>query len=326
LNRSFYKDLARLPDEIWQGDNIVLFTGIMQHQLIGMARFLRERKSFVEAKVVCQLMFDPSWLPWGALARRGTSLYRAAFRLLKPQIGKTVFFTTENEHLERVYKTRFGVKPGLLPIPLCGARECKPPDAPIQVGFFGYSKTEKGFHLLPEAIKQCLAARPDLQFRVQIQHHENEPETIAADQALRQIPTLQVFDGDLSADDFAAATAPLDVMLLPYNQTFFGTRGSGLYIESISAGRLIVAAEGIWAARGIEAGDAVGIVFSPYTSEALAHALLRLCSNFNESRALARAKAAAHARANSIEAYVEALFNITVGSTTGPQTDKPSPS
>ena len=85
-------------------------------------------------------------------------------------IGKTLFFTTENEAIAGLYRDRYGIKTSILPVPFGDT----PPAAPCSgrpiFGFFGYSKCDKGFHLLPEAIEICRAHGLDANLTIQLQH------------------------------------------------------------------------------------------------------------------------------------------------------------
>lgn len=310
LNASFERDLEKLPFEVWDAGNIVLFPGLFQHQVLGLARFMRRNAGEIQAKVVCQLMFPPTWTPWGRIAKRGRAIYRQAFRLTSGLTNKTLFFATENEHVAQIY-ARLGVTTHALPVPIKGSLSNKNDNGRICIGFFGYSKSEKGFHLLPEAIKICKDARLDLDFSVQIHHHGQEPETIRAAEELGKISSTRLLRGALSAEDYAAETAKVDIMLLPYDPVLFGLRGSGIFVESASVGRAIVAAKGIWAACCIEAGEAAGETFEPYDSASLAAAILVLCTGLSRAKTQAAERASDFARKYSVNTYIENLFAIT---------------
>ena len=308
LNESFEADLERLPHEVWAAGNIVLLPGLMQNQLLGLARFLSSRE--IQAKVVCHLMFEPSWTSWGQPSSIGEGIYRKAFSLLSNQIGKRVFFTTENRFMSNLYAADFHIATGILPVPLLGTERGEHIHEKIQIGFFGYSKIEKGFHLLAEAISICLSKRDDLQFKIQI-NHDGDNAVAAAEHELRKNPTLILFEGVLSAEEFAVETSLVDIMLVPYHPDLFGYRGSGIFTESITSGRPIVASKRTWAGLSVDMGQAIGETFDPYTSECLAAAILRLCSELKEKQAEAMAKASSFKNANSIETYAKNLFLIT---------------
>lgn len=308
LNRSFEKDLANLPSSLWDSENLVVFPAISQNQILGLMRFLGGMPSGALPCIVAQLMFAPDWVPWGGIGIRGAGIYAAAFAMAKPRLGSKLLFTVENEAMARLYREGFGISSRILPIPFGNQAPCRMGVGKLRIGFFGYSKTEKGFHLLPRAIEICRAQGLDADFTVQIQHSGWEPATVAAEKALRALPGVTLLDGVLSSEDYAAAMSGTDVMLLPYDPAAFGLRGSGLFTESAAAGRPIIATKGTFAALSIEIGGAEGEVFAPRTSEALAAAITRLAARLPAAKASAAARAAAFARGHTPEAYVSVLL------------------
>ncbi len=157
LNWLFRRDLARLPPEIWDHDNIVVIPGMTQNQIFGLSKFLASLPAHKRPSVICQLMLPPTWAPWNGIAIQGERLYREAFDFAAPLIGKSLFFMSDNNVQHDLFLKTFGIETGWLPIPFAiGAPVVKPPPAegaPVKAGFFGYSKMEKGFHLLPDTIE-----------------------------------------------------------------------------------------------------------------------------------------------------------------------------
>ena len=162
--------------------------------------------------------------------------------------------------------------------------------------------------MLPEAIEICRAHDLDANFTIQLQHSGWEPATVAAERALRQIPGVRLVEGMLSHEEYTFETGKVDAMLLPYDPVLFGFRGSGIYTQSVAAGRPVIASAGTFAGASIASGKAEGEVFSPQDSAALAAAIMRLCSRLADSHARAAKLAKAFARKHSAEAYVDLLL------------------
>jgi glycosyltransferase involved in cell wall biosynthesis len=281
---------------------------VSQNQIVGLVRTLRAKADGERPRVVCQLMFAPSWTPWGRNGTLGQSLYRKAFAQAGPMIGKTLFFTTENEALAGLYRDRFGIETSILPVPFGDAEPAAPCSGRPALGFFGYSKCEKGFHLLPEAIEICRAHGLSANFTVQLEHSGWEPATVATERALRQIPGVRLVEGVLSHEEYTAETGKIDAMLLPYDPELFGLRGSGIFTQSIAAGRPVIASAGTFAGASIAKGEAEGEVFSPQDSAALAAAIIRLCSRLDDSHRRAAKLAKAFAQKHSAASYVNVLL------------------
>jgi hypothetical protein len=310
LNAAYEQDLTALPPDVWSSEKLIVVPAVSQNQIAGLVQTLRGKADGERLRVVCQLMFAPNWTPWGRTGRLGKRLYRKAFALARPIIGKTLFLTTENEAMAGLYRDRYGIETSILPVPFGDTEPAVPCSGRPAFGLFGYSKCEKGFHLLPQAIEICRAHGLDANFTIQLQHSGWEPATVAAERALRQIPGVRLVEGMLSHDEYTAETGRIDAMLLPYDPVLFGLRGSGIFTQSVAAGRPVIASAGTFAGASIASGRAEGEVFSPQNSAALATAIMRLCGRLADSQARAAKLAHAFARKHSAEAYVDVLLAL----------------
>lgn len=310
LNRSFRQDLEALPREIRTADHLIVITAICQNQISGVVDFMRARPQESLPTVVCQLMFPPNWTPWERPARYSDAYYRKALHKAQPLIGHKLFFTTENEAIAKIYRAQYGLETTILPVPFAGARSPHRAGKTIRLGFFGYSKTAKGFHLLPEAAAMCRDAGLDVEFCIQVQHSQWEQATIQAERRLRAMPNVSLIEGSLHSHDYIAETDKADVVLLPYDPLLFGMRGSGIFTESVAAARPIIASDGTFAAESIRKGEAQGEIFAPYSADELAHAVARILPRLSQMQARAEAQAEAFARKHSGDAYVDELLSL----------------
>jgi glycosyltransferase involved in cell wall biosynthesis len=330
LNEAFERDLRALPLDIWQPDNLIVVVAITQNQILGLVRFLRAMPRNRLPRVVCNLMLPPSYLPWGAVSAHGKKYYRAAFRLAAPLIGRSLLFTVENEAmrtlyskligrslfftvenaaLRTLYRKDFGVQTRILPVPFGASGPPRTMEGRVRLGFFGDSRCDKGFHLLPRAIALCQRDGLDAEFIVQIQHSGWEQRTIEAEAALRALKGVRFLEGELSTEDYTAWTGRTDVMLLPYDPVAFGAaRGSGIFAESVAAGRPVIATRGTFAGTSVENNQAEGEVFAPHASEALAAAIARLIPRLPACKARAAERAKDFARSHSPGAYIDVLL------------------
>jgi glycosyltransferase involved in cell wall biosynthesis len=211
--------------------------------------------------------------------------------------------------MHALFEKDFGIRAKILPIPFDGSPRKETGDGTMRLGFFGYSKCDKGFHLLPKAIALCQRQRLAAEFVVQIQHSGWEQRTIEAERALRALEGVQFVEGVLTGAEYAAWTSQIDVMLLPYDPVAFGAaRGSGIFTESVAAGRPVIASRGTFAGASIENNEAEGEVFTPYTSEGLADAIARLIPNLLACKARAAERTEAFARHHNADTYVDVLL------------------
>jgi glycosyltransferase involved in cell wall biosynthesis len=229
--------------------------------------------------------------------------------LAAPLLDRVLFFTVENKAMQALLKQDFGIGAEILPIPFDGSPRKETGDGTVRLGFFGYSKCEKGFHLLPKAIELCRRQRLAAEFIIQIQHSGWEQRTIEAEHALRTLKNVRLVEGVLTGAEYAAWTSQTDVMLLPYDPVAFGAaRGSGIFTESVASGRPVIASRGTFAGASVEKNEAEGEVFEPYTSEKLAAAIARLIPRLPDCRVRAAERTEAFAREHSADAYVDVLL------------------
>ncbi|MGH6801110.1 MAG: glycosyltransferase [Methylocella sp.] len=85
-------------------------------------------------------------------------------------------------------------------------------------------------------------------------------------------------------------------------------RGSGIFPESVAAGRPVVGSKGTFAGTSIEKNQAGGEVFAPHTSEALGAAIGRLMPRLPACKARAAERAQDFARSHSPGAYIDVLL------------------
>jgi glycosyltransferase involved in cell wall biosynthesis len=311
LNQDFERDLHALPGDVWQPGKLLYVVAISQNQILGLIHFLRKLPQSRLPRVACNLMFPPSFVPWGTVSQFGKQYYAKAFEAAAPLAGRTLYFTVENEAMHAVYGDDFGLDTIILPIPFAGARPKQTKAGPVRIGFFGDSKCDKGFHLLPEAIALCQEMKLRAEFVIQIHHNHWELRTIAAERALRALNDVRLVEGILSCDDYETLTSEIDVMLLPYDPIAFGpARGSGIFTESVAAGRPVVAAQGTFAGGHVSRQKAEGEVFAPFTGAALAAAIARLLPRLPACKARAAKRAKEYARRHNPDAFTEALLGL----------------
>lgn len=311
LNEDFERDLKTLPRDVWKPDSLICVVAISQNQILGLVRFLRGLPRGRLPCVVCNLMFPPSFVPWGSVSQDGKEYFRRAFELAAPLTCRNLHFTVENEAMRAAYNQDFGLSTRILPLPFGDRERRQSKEGPARIGFFGDSKCDKGFHLLPKAIALCQEEKLGAEFAVQIQHSHWEARTIEADQALRALKGVRLLEGILSGEDYDTWLSRTDVILLPYDPIAFGpARGSGIFAEAVAAGCPVVATQGTFAGDSIRNREAEGEVFVPHTSEALAAAIIRLLPHLPACTARAAERAKDYANAHSPDAFVDVLLEL----------------
>src|SRR5262249_9737226 len=131
-----------------------------------------------------------------------------------------------------------------------------------RVVFLGGARTEKGFPLLVEAIRELL----DYKIDWSIQCHLDDPsDTISAEarQILDRIvsPPRHRIPEALDSSEYYGLVNSADLIVLPYRERFYRSRTSGIFVEALSAGKPVVTTAGTWMADHIDNG-AAGTTFA----------------------------------------------------------------
>jgi len=119
------------------------------------------------------------------------------------------------------------------------------PDERINLVCAGNASKNKGYGLLPEAIRKLNATRNDLRFSIPgIVAHTGFPE---AKSILERLPSLgsnvKVSTATLSSEDYIAWLSDADIVMLPYDTYFYRPppHNSAVFDEAVSLGIPVVA-------------------------------------------------------------------------------------
>jgi glycosyltransferase involved in cell wall biosynthesis len=195
----------------------------------------------------------------GSLARLMTS----------PSAAATLRLYADTEDLACQYAGLTpGVTVGVVPIP-----HCLPPgehdddrraEGPIRIVYLGDARDEKGFQLIPDAV-QAVAERffADGRARFVLQANigaaGDGPLLAAARDRLVAYPQIhvQLITEQLSISAFHDLLWSADIVLLPYDRHAYRWRSSGILVQALTAGRVVVVPAGTWMAAQVDPAAAV---------------------------------------------------------------------
>jgi len=287
LNLSFEEELkAYLPEsEIKPGDVFVAHT-ISYAYLIGLFRWYRCLKvPNVSLRIV--LRFPPHHQA-GEFFSIVEPIYAYALSLYNtlPEDKDARFFTDWNI-LSKYYEDLSGLKVGTIPISIDFADfpEQKPitdlDQRPIRFGYLGVARQEKGFDLLPEAIRSYQAERaarglePD---KFIIQTPGAGTEVLAE---LHSLSGVQTLDNCVFGADFHRMLEICDVVFIPYDPESYYLRSSHILIEALGMARPVITTRDTWMEDELRThlGFPVGTFMERFDSESLADAMLAFADN-----------------------------------------------
>ncbi len=276
------------------------------HLLRAAADLLEARPAFRGA-IHLLLHVDPRHLAGRA---RGEEVHRALVRMRRsPHWNRRFFIWAENRRLgawlSEWLQDAIPTAPSLVAQHDLGRSGDK---GLFVLAALGESRTSKGFLELP-AIAEAIAADPPLSrtMRLVVQwwppagrplHHHEE-----AIEALRRHAFVEVLHGNLREPEYRRQLARADGLLFPYDPKLYRMRGSGVLLEGLARGVVIL----VRAGSALEAVAAEGVSFAfrrPEEAPVILHRVLAQRRMLAE-RALRRAER--FVRLNGAERFVRAL-------------------
>jgi glycosyltransferase involved in cell wall biosynthesis len=275
-NDLFARELeAGLAEQVRLGDTIFL-PNATPRQILGLALLLQKSPVYLSLRYVLMLRFS-FYYPAGPLSARKKELdrdraekYALAIRCLQEvdQLG-AVRLVTDSAELAREY-TPLSTRPiEVLPIPHTSPSQsavpgeglpAKPPGV-RRIIYLGDAREEKGFELLPEAVRACAgragSAANQFVFQAFISSPYHEPMRPVIN-ALATLKPAQVhlIEGPLSQEAYHALLVSADLVLLPYDAVTYHARTSGPFVEAICAGKPVVIPGNSWMSRELGASGA----------------------------------------------------------------------
>ena len=156
-----------------------------------------------------------------------------------------------------------GLPVGVMPIPHClppdVPADTARPDGPLRIVYLGDARGEKGFHLLPGVVEVLAGgyletgrARFVLQANISVAGDDGS--LAAARQTLGGYAKEQVelLTEQLDMPAFHALVRSADIVLLPYDRQAYLRRSSGILIQALAAGRVVVVPAGTWMADQVD--------------------------------------------------------------------------
>jgi len=177
---------------------------------------------------------------------------------------------------------------------------------PLQIGFLGVMRTEKGFRQFVEAVEN-LKADVDIIVQAQVPEALGEPDAPELIERLKRNHRCQVLEGELSTREYRKVLSKIDIAILPYRPNDFSRKTSNIFSESVGLGKLIVAPRATLMGKMLAFLN-LGVTYSPYTSKALQNAIDAAVSNFDELHKKARKKANYWREENSADSFIKHIL------------------
>ena len=259
--QAIVQDLSEVRSCELTPSSIFIMHTITAFQLEGLANWYTALASANRPKLFLQfqspLEFGADEQDWPQLLGRA----RAAASTLTA--AGTVRFATNSEFLADKIRVQLDQPMAMMPMSKSWptvVRLPKPMPGPV-FGFFGGLRQEKGWRLLAEAIPIFVARHQDVRFIIQASAVGSDPVAIPAIRALAHLPRVEIIERSFdSKDDYFTALSRARCILLAYDPAKYASRTSGILIEALGLGRLVITTDHTWLAAELRKHKTEGFV------------------------------------------------------------------
>ena len=178
-------------------------------------------------------------------------IYSKFVEAKKNELEKLFFFTDTDELAEQ-YNSLGVYRFGVLPIPHSRVnRHCCAHNV-VTIGYLGGARREKGFCVLPSIVEKI---KKDVEFYIQTSLDE---ESIEVKNALRKLQSYAqnnsniILLDELDVDEYERAIEQIDILLVLYDSVAYSARSSGIFVEAITGGCIVLTMYNTWMAEQIE--------------------------------------------------------------------------
>lgn len=190
------------------------------------------------------------------------------------------------------------------------------PGTPLHIGCIGHQRWHKGFHLIPEIIRQLEPMKDRIKFVIQIQNgNMDETNTELRNLRASGLP-VELIDATLDQAAYYDLMARLQIVLLPYEPRRYQTSVSGIAYEAVSQGSVVVGPKNSVVGDLLRDVQPSAEPFADWTASTIAESLRFAVSNFETLHLEARKGAEIFLRSNGPDAFVRKL--VAMASQTPP--------
>jgi glycosyltransferase involved in cell wall biosynthesis len=212
--------------------------------------------------------------------------YERVFNYFNKSIHQNrIHLFSDSTQLTEEYKKYTPKHLTVLPIPhtsISTPNTAKEPKKLI-IGYMGDARTNKGFHLLPEALDVVKQNNPNhkLEFHIQANiRNKNEWQASQTGALLNNRTDTHCYSKALNEMEYKNLMNLIDVFVLPYTLDYYHSQTSGVFSEARSLGKVTVATRGSWMADEISKNGG-GILCSPEDPKDIGDSISKAITNYS---------------------------------------------
>ena len=314
-SNSLFTDLCKLlPDCNNTEPVLILFPTFSFNDIIGITRFAEKLASSSNTQIAMVQHFTSR--PNFDKDRFPHRLYSYSLNYLSQSPAKNrINLFADSKDLADEYKFYIDKPFKVLPIPHTQYSSEQPsiktPSKKLVIGYLGDARINKGFHMIPETIKNVISSLGSdtvhWEIQANIRKHQ-EWQTVQAVNLLKTMPTIKLHEAAMDTDSYHKLMADIDIFMLPYTLENYHSQTSGVFSEIRGLGKVSVVTKGTWMAREIT-NHGGGTLCMPEDSKSLADALLESVKAYPQLKAQAKFAKAKWCEFHNSENYITELIS-----------------
>ncbi|MCA0341571.1 MAG: glycosyltransferase, partial [Proteobacteria bacterium] len=252
-------------------------------------------------------------LPEPIFPRASRWLYRRVLNKLHTQLGPRLLLATDTTLIgdDFEFLIKRPVASISLPIDVPEPAALRA-EKPVHLVFPSVAVSERGFHLLPDALEVALQRCPLLSATVRVASPRKSYAPLIA-RLSAMAPRVHLVHGPLDESKFYALLADAHAVLLPYDPFTWAKRSSQILAQSAALGRPVIVMRGSFLDYECQAAGIVGVTAEAFTAEALADAICRFVKDRERLVAEAWAACPEQRRRHSVGAFMDRLVEFAEG-------------
>lgn len=124
-------------------------------------------------------------------------------------------------------------------------------DKDLVIGFFGYTHIKQGYHLIKQLYDNLIDRPEHSQVRFIVRHNihylTDEMQRLVDDFRGKTTRITHLF-GDLPIEEYKHYISSCDIILIPHSKEWYPCQTSGLFVDSLRKGKVVVVPEDTWLA------------------------------------------------------------------------------
>ncbi|MCB2214752.1 glycosyltransferase [Desulfofustis glycolicus] len=212
--------------------------------------------------------------------------------LEKRDLGQKIFLCADSERIRNIYEPYFERPISLIPIPLTQGKPVEVSEeerkltSQVIIGFLGYTHVKQGYPFICRLYYDLLCSTDLINVKLCVRHNIFNADPSNAENLrdlLSRKERIENFINYLSPSEYVSLLDKCDILLIPHSQEEYPVQTSGMFIDALSRGKIVVVPENTWLSDQLCVYGA-GTTFGGTSYENFYEAVKRTVQNLPELR------------------------------------------